>query len=310
MKRIKTKLVAVILVVALALTGCASMNIEVVINSDGSGKVVMDMKIEKQAYLDYAKETYASMGIELTEQEIADLDKSMAENGYKVITVDGVEYYQAIETDNIKKGGLQEYFAGEAASYVTTDIVYLEFEATSDEELEQYAGAGVEMPEEGITYTLTVELPKNIVNTNGTIDKENPKRVTFEIDGTKGGTVFATSKSGVTIKTVKDTIKKSNTVKAPKITKLKANKVKKSAKKATITLKFKKVSGVKKYQVQYSTKKNFKGAKTKTIKKNTYTIKKLKKGKKYYVRVRATKKNYLGATVYSKWSKKSVKTKK
>ena len=48
----------------------------------------------------------------------------------------------------------------------------------------------------------------------------------------------------------------------------------------------------------------------KTAKKTTYTIKNLKKGKKYYVRVRATKTNYAGNAIYSKWVKKSVKTKK
>ena len=94
------------------------------------------------------------------------------------------------------------------------------------------------------------------------------------------------------------------------LTQLKANKVKKNAKKATVTLKFKKVKGIKKYEVEYSLKKNFKKSKVKTAKKTTYTIKNLKKGKKYYVRVRATKTNYAGNAIYSKWVKKSVKTKK
>ena len=99
-------------------------------------------------------------------------------------------------------------------------------------------------------------------------------------------------------------------LKATKIKSLKANKVKKNAKKATVTLKFKKVKGIKKYEVEYSLKKNFKKSKVKTAKKTTYTIKNLKKGKKYYVRVRATKTNYAGNAIYSKWVKKSVKTKK
>ena len=75
-------------------------------------------------------------------------------------------------------------------------------------------------------------------------------------------------------------------------------------------MKISKVSGAKKYQVQYSTKSSFKGAKTKTIKKTTYKITKLKKKKKYYVRVRAVKYNLSGEVVNSKWTKKSVKTKK
>ena len=66
------------------------------------------------------------------------------------------------------------------------------------------------------------------------------------------------------------------------------------------------------YQIQYSTSKKFKGAKTQTITKNKKTsciIKKLKSKKKYYVRVRTYKK-VKGKKYYSKWSKvKSVKTK-
>ncbi|MDO4943225.1 MAG: CAP domain-containing protein [Lachnospiraceae bacterium] len=68
----------------------------------------------------------------------------------------------------------------------------------------------------------------------------------------------------------------------------------------------KKVSG---YQIQYSTDKKFKsGAKSITIAKNSTTSKtitKLKKGKKYYVRIRAYKKvkiNYESQKIYGSWS--------
>ena len=86
----------------------------------------------------------------------------------------------------------------------------------------------------------------------------------------------------------------------------------KSAKKA-VSVEWKKVSGVKGYQVQVATDKKFKkNKKTVTIKKQKTTkttIKKLKAKKKYYVRVR-TYKIVNGKKVYSAWSKvKSVKTK-
>ena len=65
------------------------------------------------------------------------------------------------------------------------------------------------------------------------------------------------------------------------------------------------------YQVQYSLKSNFKGAKTKRAKQNktkSLTIGKLKSKKKYYIRIRTYKK--IGtAYYYSPWSKKrSIKT--
>jgi len=98
-------------------------------------------------------------------------------------------------------------------------------------------------------------------------------------------------------------------IKAPKKTSIK--KVK-GAKKA-ISVTWKKVSGVKGYQVQVATNKKFKkNKKTVTIKKQKTTkttVKKLKAKKKYYVRVR-TYKIVNGKKVYSSWSKvKSVKTK-
>lgn len=83
-----------------------------------------------------------------------------------------------------------------------------------------------------------------------------------------------------------------------------------TGKKKSIVLKWKKQNvQTKGYQIQYSTNKNFKSnTKTVTIKKNkttSYTIKKLKAKKKYYVRIRTYK-----GKCYSEWSKKkSVKTK-
>ena len=47
------------------------------------------------------------------------------------------------------------------------------------------------------------------------------------------------------------------------------------------------------YQIQYSLKKSMSGAKPKTVRgksKTKYTIKKLKKNKKYYIRIRPIKK--------------------
>lgn len=86
----------------------------------------------------------------------------------------------------------------------------------------------------------------------------------------------------------------------------------KAARKA-IAVEWKKVSGVKGYQIQVATDKKFKkNKKTVTVKKQKttkVTIKKLKAKKKYYVRMR-TYKTVKGKKVYSSWSKvKTVKTK-
>lgn len=130
--------------------------------------------------------------------------------------------------------------------------------------------------------------------TTGNSSSENPKDAQSE----------ETSKSDD-----KNSIKNSDAkkIKSPK-TKIKSlKKLKKS-----IKVSWKKVKGVKGYQIQYSTSKKFKKAKKITIKKAKKTskiIKKLKTKKRYYVRIR-TYKIVKGKKYYSDWSKKkSQKTK-
>ena len=120
--------------------------------------------------------------------------------------------------------------------------------------------------------------------------------------------------SGTSGKTSAKTVKSASQLKAEKamnqakITKLTA----KSKAKKTIVVKWNKVKNAKGYQVQVSTKRNFKKliVNKKSVKKNKITVKnkKLKKGKKYFVRVRAyaTYKNSKGVTkkAYSSWNKK------
>ncbi|MGN0484250.1 MAG: fibronectin type III domain-containing protein [Lachnospiraceae bacterium] len=103
----------------------------------------------------------------------------------------------------------------------------------------------------------------------------------------------------------------SNT-KTVKIAKLAAPKIKKATTTYTdAVISFSKVKTAQKYELQYSTKKNFKGAKKLTIakKKTSVKLSDLTPNKTYYTRIRSyckgTKKAY-----YSSWSKpKTVKTK-
>ena len=121
------------------------------------------------------------------------------------------------------------------------------------------------------------------------------------VSGTSGKTSAKTVKSAAQLKAEK-------AMNQAKITKLT---VKNKAKK-TIVVKWNKVKNAKGYQVQVSTKRNFKKliVNKKLLKKNKITVKnkKLKKGKKYFVRIRAyaTYKNSKGVIkkAYSSWNKK------
>ena len=86
----------------------------------------------------------------------------------------------------------------------------------------------------------------------------------------------------------------------------------KNSKSKQILLKYKKVSDAKGYEISYSTDKKFKKAVTKkNTAKTSYTISKLKKGKIYYVRIRAYKMDSTGKKVYGKYSSmKKVKVSK
>lgn len=132
----------------------------------------------------------------------------------------------------------------------------------------------------------------------------------------KSVTIEKTEKEQTTTKPVETTkpvqtttvTKVQQSAKKPKPTKIKS--IKKAKK--SLKIKWRKVSGVKGYQIQYSVSKKFKKSKKATVKNGritSKTIKKLKAKKKYYVRVR-TYSVTKGKKYYSKWSKvKSCKTK-
>ncbi|MFQ9514873.1 MAG: discoidin domain-containing protein [Eubacterium sp.] len=100
------------------------------------------------------------------------------------------------------------------------------------------------------------------------------------------------------------TTKTQTDVKKPGKTKITQTKVGKRK----VSIKFKSVKGAAGYRIKYSLKANFKKAKTITTKKLKATIKKLKKGKRYFIRVQAYK-VVNGKKIYGTYSKK-VKTKK
>lgn len=88
-----------------------------------------------------------------------------------------------------------------------------------------------------------------------------------------------------------------------KVAKVKSFKVKRKSS-GTVKLQWKKNSQASGYQIQYSLKKNFKTKKTIRIKKSgktSYVLKKLKKGRSYYFRIRAYK-TVNGKNIYSSWS--------
>jgi uncharacterized repeat protein (TIGR02543 family) len=163
-----------------------------------------------------------------------------------------------------------------------------------------------------ITYKITYKLNKGTNNkynpstykvTTKTITLKNPTRVGYTFSGW-----YSDSKCKTKVANIKKGSTGNKTLYA-KWTKISVSKVStptlKNEKGNKLKVTFKAVKGVKEYEIQYSTDKNFKKS-VKTLKttKTTYTISKLTKNKTYYVRVRAKspKKDSANKVVYGSYS--------
>ena len=141
--------------------------------------------------------------------------------------------------------------------------------------------------------------------------KSGSKTTEIPSSQTSQGTSQApqTSTTEQTGKTAAATEAGADSVTAPQ--KAKISKVTNKASKKLV-VKWKKISDTAGYEVSIATKKSFKsGKKTKNVSKTTYTFSKLKKGKTYFVRVRAYRKDSSGKKVYGAYSKvKKIKISK
>ncbi|MCM1256412.1 MAG: Ig-like domain-containing protein [Roseburia sp.] len=168
-----------------------------------------------------------------------------------------------------------------------------------------------------VGYGITYKLNKGKNNSdnpaayyNEKVTLKNPSRKGYAFKGW-----YTDKKFKKKITTIKKGAKKNYTLYA-KWEKIKVKKTEltsvKNNKSKQIALKYKKVSGAKGYEISYSTDKKFKKSVTKkTTSKTSYTIKNLTKGKTYYVRVRAYKKDSAGKKVYSGFTNvKKIKVKK
>lgn len=153
----------------------------------------------------------------------------------------------------------------------------------------------------GKTYTKIKDITKN--STGSYVDKKAKKngvKYTYKIETYK-------KEGTVTYKSVASADSSYYFVSRPSLS------TPKNSSKGKMLVKWKKLKKVSGYEIQYSTSRKFKGAKKVTVKgasKSSKSISKLKKGKKYYVRVRAFKKSG-SVKCYSAWSSaKSVKIRK
>ena len=135
---------------------------------------------------------------------------------------------------------------------------------------------------------------KDEIKTAGSISFNVKKGTTYYIHiemssyfGTPVGCVYHLSTSFAGQKT---TSANKNTTTVNKTVKMVIG-VSLKAKKKKLNVRFKTVANAAKYQIMYSTKKSFKNKKVVTVRSGNVTIKKLKRKKTYFIRVRAISKN-------------------
>ncbi len=146
-----------------------------------------------------------------------------------------------------------------------------------------------------VSYTSTDKKLATVNKKNGFVTAKKPGKVYIKVTAAATAN-YKKSTGTITLIVVPAT---------PTVKKAAAYKTK------AIKVSYKKVSGASGYQITYATNKAFKNAKSTYVssKKSSAVIKNLKKGKKYYVKVRAYKK-INGKKFYSVYSgKTSVKTK-
>ena len=163
----------------------------------------------------------------------------------------------------------------------------------------------VEVNESGVVTASKVGTATILITATG--NKKVTKTVTVTVKGEEDKPETSTTQTPTTT-AAPATTQAAPTTQAPAVVKPAKAAIKslknKAGKKIVVTIK--KLTGATKYQIKYSTKKNMKGAKTVSTTKTSYTLKKLKKGKTYYVQVRGV--NTAGKGAWS--AKKKIKVKK
>ena len=143
-----------------------------------------------------------------------------------------------------------------------------------------------------------------------TVKLYSPTRKGYTFGGWYKGKTYETKMTSISKKTVKNVTLYAKWLKVTKC-KAPANVKLKNSKAKTMTVSYKAVSGAKGYEISYATNSKFKSAKKVRTAAKSKSISKLKKGKTYYVRVRAYKVDSTGAKIYGSYSKTTkVKIKK
>lgn len=268
-----------------------------------------DMKADKDSYCDGQDKAWADLDTELGEAVDALKDKVIYSGTVKECTSHLTAAMKAVTKKNYKIITTPASTSKDGSIVVKCSNCGDVKSTTTIAKIKSIALNKTSFTENGKVQKATVvakdSANKTIAASNYTVSYSNS-------NSKKTGTYTATVKfNGKNYTGTKKLTYKIN-AKAPAKTTVKLSKAKKTSLKAS----WSKVANATSYEVQYGTSKSFKGAKTVKVssKSSSKVLTKLKKNKKYYVRVRAVrtvKVDNKNTTLRASWSSaKNLKTKK
>ena len=268
-----------------------------------------DMKADKDSYCDGQDKAWADLDTELGEAVDVLKDKVIYSGTVKECTSHLTAAMKAVTKKNYKTITTPASTSKDGSIVVKCSNCGDVKSTTTIAKIKSIALNKTSFTENGKVQKATVvakdSANKTIAASNYTVSYSNS-------NSKKTGTYTATVKfNGKNYTGTKKLTYKIN-AKAPAKTTVKLSKAKKTSLKAS----WSKVANATSYEVQYGTSKSFKGAKTVKVssKSSSKVLTKLKKNKKYYVRVRAVrtvKVDNKNTTLRASWSSaKNLKTKK
>lgn len=268
-----------------------------------------DMKADKDSYCDGQDKAWADLDTELGEAVDALKDEVIYSGTVKECTSHLTTAMKAVTKKNYKTITTPASTSKDGSIVVKCSNCGDVKSTTTIAKIKSIALNKTSFTENGKVQKATVvakdSANKTIAASNYTVSYSNS-------NSKKPGTYTATVKfNGKNYTGTKKLTYKIN-AKAPAKTTVKLSKAKKTSLKAS----WSKVANATSYEVQYGTSKSFKGAKTVKVssKSSSKVLTKLKKNKKYYVRVRAVrtvKVDNKNTTLRASWSSaKNLKTKK
>lgn len=268
-----------------------------------------DMKADKDSYCDGQDKAWADLDTELGEAVDALKDKVIYSGTVKECTSHLTAAMKAVTKKNYETITTPASTSKDGSIVVKCSNCGDVKSTTTIAKIKSIALNKTSFTENGKVQKATVvakdSANKTIAASNYTVSYSNS-------NSKKPGTYTATVKfNGKNYAGTKKLTYKIN-AKAPAKTTVKLSKAKKTSLKAS----WSKVANATSYEVQYGTSKSFKGAKTVKVssKSSSKVLTKLKKNKKYYVRVRAVrtvKVDNKNTTLRASWSSaKNLKTKK